>query len=61
MKNILIFTLVPFISKAIFAKEYHVSKQGDDNNLGTAFSPFATISKMATFEKSTDQAVAKFQ
>ena len=47
IKNTLTFFLITINSLFLFAQEYHVAKNGNDNNLGTVESPFLTISKAA--------------
>ena len=47
VKHILIFFLISFQSLFLSAQEYHVAKNGNDNNNGTLESPFLTISMAA--------------
>ena len=43
--NLLILSL--FISVSISAKEYHVSKSGNDSNVGSILKPFLSVSQAA--------------
>jgi len=47
MKRILIFLSLLALTSSIFAREFHISKKGNDANNGTKVSPFLTIQKAA--------------
>ncbi len=51
MKNLNLFTLIfsLMLSVSAFAKEYHVSVNGNDENTGTVANPFKTISKAVEY------------
>lgn len=50
----LFLTLLCCFTLLVNAKEYHVSKQGNDNNPGSKTAPFKTISKAATIALAGD-------
>ena len=52
--NKLLLTLMCCFTLLVNAKEYHVSKQGNDNNPGSKTAPFKTISKAATIALAGD-------
>jgi hypothetical protein len=54
MKTLIINLLVFALSMQLFAKEYHVSKTGDDNNPGTYEKPFLTIQAAANIAQPGD-------
>ena len=50
----LFLTLICCFTLLVNGKEYHVSKQGNDNNPGSKTAPFKTISKAATIALAGD-------
>jgi len=54
MKRTQLFLLILAISMAVFAKEYHVAKTGNDKNSGTLESPFLSIQKAANLAQPGD-------
>ncbi len=54
MKKLQLILIAVILSFAVSAKEYHVAKNGDDNNQGTLESPFLTIQAGADIAKPGD-------
>ena len=54
MKTLIQLILVAFISLPLFAKEYHVSVNGSDDNVGSSLKPFKTISAAAKIAQPGD-------
>ena len=54
MKRLIIFAIIVSLSTLTFAREYHVSKTGNDANPGTQASPFLTIQAAANVAQPGD-------
>lgn len=54
MKALKVLSLVVILASMVSAREYHVSVNGSDSNVGTSAQPFQTISKAAEVAQSGD-------
>ena len=54
MKQLKLFLILMLITVSVFSEEYHVAKTGNDENSGSASSPFLSIQKAANLAQPGD-------